>query len=309
MSPGGAWKGRVSPGSTGVGSTIYVFWYFHFPRNENAEGSAMCIHKDILPEEAIVTNLITCQGRDHVVNVQSGRQSLVIANVHFEPELTLTQFRERLRLINPHWPVYPNAVGIIWVGFNICEPDEGRFNVWNQTFTDGDLRKTAIFHSSLTHFLEIAQPDYTRRGSTALGIIRTPSKIDRFFKQIYLWLRREIFTAAPMSSRTWGTGPFRVTTRQYVLSFMSQLLGSNNANKAGCQTSRYLLHFEAGSRCHRFSTEPFGALAEFKAVLGKLRSRRFVNSHGRHLTASERNLNRLCFACPLFRLSRTLPKE
>ena len=62
-----------------------------------------------------MTHLITCQGRDHIVNVQSGRQSLVIANVHFEPELTLTQLRERLRLINPHWPVYPNAVGIIWV--------------------------------------------------------------------------------------------------------------------------------------------------------------------------------------------------
>ena len=32
-----------------------------------------------------MTHLITCQGRDHVVNIQSGRQSLVIVNVHFEP--------------------------------------------------------------------------------------------------------------------------------------------------------------------------------------------------------------------------------
>ena len=25
--------------------------------------------------------------------------------------------------------------------FNICDPEEGRFNVWNQTFTDGKPKK------------------------------------------------------------------------------------------------------------------------------------------------------------------------
>ena len=68
--------------------------------------------------------MITCQGSDHVVNVQSGRKNLVIVNVHFEPELTLRRLRERLRLITPHWPWYPNAVGIILGDFNICEPEE-----------------------------------------------------------------------------------------------------------------------------------------------------------------------------------------
>ena len=149
--------------------------------NENAGGSAICIHRDLLPEEAIVPHLITCQGRDHIVNIQSGRQSLVIVNVHFEPELTLRHLRGRLRLIIPRWPSYPNAVGIILGDFNICEPKEGRFNVWNQTFTDGDPRKTALFHSFFPHVLEIAQPDYTRKDSTALGIIRTLSGGDRIF--------------------------------------------------------------------------------------------------------------------------------
>ena len=140
---------------------------------ERTSGSALCIDKDILPEDAIVTHMVTCQGCDHIMNVQSGRQSLVIVNVHFDSELTMRQLCERLRLINPHWPSYPNAVGIILVDFNICEPEEGRFNVWNQTFTDGDPRKTAIFHSFFPHVLDIAQPDYTGRDSTALGIIRT----------------------------------------------------------------------------------------------------------------------------------------
>ena len=105
----------------------------------------------------------------------------MIVNAHFEPQLTLRRLRERLRLITPHWPVYPNAAGIILGDFNICEPEEGRFNVWNQTFTDGDMGKAALFHSLCPHVLEVAQPDHTRTDSSAIGIVRTLSRIDRIF--------------------------------------------------------------------------------------------------------------------------------
>ena len=37
------------------------------PDNENAGGSPICIHKELLPEEAIVSHVISCQGRDHLV--------------------------------------------------------------------------------------------------------------------------------------------------------------------------------------------------------------------------------------------------
>ena len=63
------------------------------PDNENAGGSAICIDRDLLPEEAIATHVVTCQGRDHLVNIRSGRHNLVIVNVHFEPEHTLRQLR------------------------------------------------------------------------------------------------------------------------------------------------------------------------------------------------------------------------
>ena len=152
-----------------------------FIGNENAGGSGICIHRDLLSVEAIATHLVTCHGRDHLVNIQSGGHNLVIVNVHFEFEFTLRQLRGRLRLIHPHWLAYPNGVGIILGDFNICEPEEGRFNVWNQTFTDGDPRKTAMFHSFFPQVLEIAQPDYTRTDSIAVGIIRTLSRIDRMF--------------------------------------------------------------------------------------------------------------------------------
>ena len=36
------------------------------PGNENVRGSAMCIHRDVLPDDAVVTHVITCQGRDHI---------------------------------------------------------------------------------------------------------------------------------------------------------------------------------------------------------------------------------------------------
>ena len=41
------------------------------PNNANAGGSAMCIHKDLLLDEAMVTHVVTCQGRDHIVSVRS----------------------------------------------------------------------------------------------------------------------------------------------------------------------------------------------------------------------------------------------
>ena len=65
--------------------------------------------------------------------------------------------------------------------FNICEPGEGRFNVWNRTFTDGDTRKAALFHSLFPHVLEIAQPDCIWIDSSVIGITRTLSRIDRIF--------------------------------------------------------------------------------------------------------------------------------
>ena len=155
----------------------FLFFGTFIPGNENTGGSAICIHKDLLPDEATVTHIVTCLGRVHIVSIQSERTKLVIVNVHFEPERTVRRLRERLRLIVPHWPSYPNAVGLILGDFNICDP----FNVVNQSFTDGDTGKTAALHCNFPNILEIVQPDHTRRDSSVGGIIRTLSRIDRIF--------------------------------------------------------------------------------------------------------------------------------
>ena len=44
--------------------------------NANAGGLAMCIHKDVLLGNAIVTQVVTCQCRDHIVNLRSGGQGI-----------------------------------------------------------------------------------------------------------------------------------------------------------------------------------------------------------------------------------------
>ena len=171
-----------------------VFLCTFIPGNESAGGSAMCIHTDILPEDVIVTHLVTCQGRDNIVNTQSGRHSLVIVSVHFELELTLRRLRERFRLITPHWPSCPNAVGIIFGAFNICELEEGRFNVWNQkpslTVTRERPPCCNPFFRMSSRFLNLIS-----LGGTLQPMGSHAGLIGFFFlKEIYLWLRRETFS-------------------------------------------------------------------------------------------------------------------
>ena len=137
--------------------------------NENVGRSIICIARDLLPEEATVTNLATCQGRDHFVNTQSGKHNFVIVNVHFELEVTLRQLRGRLHLIHPRWPAYPCGVGVILGDFNICDREEGRFNVWNQSFNDDDPGKIVVFHSFFLHvFLISREETFQTLGSYAL---------------------------------------------------------------------------------------------------------------------------------------------
>ena len=75
--------------------------------------------------------------------------------------------------------------------FNICEPEDGRFSVWNQTFTEGDAGKTALFR------IGIAQPNFYKEDTAADSTLRTLSRIDRAFINVP-WRKHEIFTATPM---------------------------------------------------------------------------------------------------------------
>ena len=102
-------------------------------------------------------------------------------------------------LIDLHIPVVRALLG----DFNICDPEEGRFNVWNQSFTNGEPTKTAVFHSFFfPHVLEVARSDYTRRDSTALGVTRTLSRIDRIFINLLSWMSKHAVFCSPLQRFT-----------------------------------------------------------------------------------------------------------
>ena len=90
-----SWERWISPSYSGIDPQFQLFGT-SLPNNLNASGSAVCIHKNLFPEGAIVTHVGTCQGRHHIVNHNL-----------FEPDLTLRNLRERQRLTTLHWPRYP----------------------------------------------------------------------------------------------------------------------------------------------------------------------------------------------------------
>ena len=57
----------------------FRFFGTFLPDNENAGGSAICIHRDLLLEDTLVTQKVTSQGRDHLVTIRSGRHYLVMS--------------------------------------------------------------------------------------------------------------------------------------------------------------------------------------------------------------------------------------
>ena len=146
--------------------------------------------------------------------------------------------------------------------------------MWNQIFTDGDTGKTALFHSLFPHVLETAQPDYTWRDSTAIGIFRTLSRIDRIFITLLVAVARDFHSYSHV---------FENLGNQSIPSDHSAVrLVNRKPSNQGQQCKRLpswmskhpvfcsilkRLHDD-----HRFSTDSFGALAEFKVILEKAKT-------------------------------------
>ena len=133
--------------------------------------------------------------------------------------------------------------------FNICDPEEGRFNVWNQSFTDGDPGKTAVFHSFFPHVLEVAQSDYTRRDSTALGVIRTLSRIDRIFIKLAMAEARDFHCYSHVFENLGKeTIPSDHAAVRLVIQKPTTRVTTEQTNsQLDVQTSRFLLHIAAAS--------------------------------------------------------------
>ena len=195
------------------------------PNNLNASGTAICIRKNLLPEGAIISHTVTCQGRDHIVNIRSGACNLVVVNVRFEPALTLVSLRERLHI----WHLFPEALRVITGVFNICESQEGRFNLWNQTFTDGDAVKAALFCSFF--------PSLT-------GTTRTLSRIDRAFVKLLMAEARDFHCYCHVLENRERSIPSDHAAVRVVIQKPTTRCDQDTRSKLDVQTSLFLLNFE-----------------------------------------------------------------
>ena len=104
---------------------------------------------------------------------------------------------ERLCLINPHWLQCPNAIGMIMGDFKIFEPKEGRFNVWNQTFTEGDMEKRLSFILYFLAFLKLLKLITPGEIPQSMVLYARYQRLMELLS-LFLWLRRATSIATPM---------------------------------------------------------------------------------------------------------------
>ena len=174
-----------------------------------------------------------------------------------------------------------DCVSSLHIGFRIATPSASSLMIsifvnlkkvsrMEPTFTDGDVGKTAMFHSFFPNVLEIAQPDYTRRDSTALGIIRTLSRIDRIFYLPMAEARDFHWYSHVFENLGNGTIPCDHAAVRLVIHKPTNR--EQQCKRIPSWMSKHPVFCSILKRLHdnhRFSADPFGALAEFKAVLEK----------------------------------------
>ena len=146
--------------------------------------------------------------------------------------------------------------------------------MWNQSFTDGDPGKTAVFHSFFPYVTEIAQSGYTRRDSTALGVIRTLSRIDRIFINLPMAEARDfhsyshVFENPGKKTIPSDHAAVRLVTQKPTnRGHQSKRIPSWMSKHPNFCSILQQLHDD-----HRFSPDPFCALAEFKVFLHKAKT-------------------------------------
>ena len=128
-----------------------------------------------------------------------------------------------------------------------------------------------MFHSLFPRVLEIYQPDYTGRDSTDLGVIRTLSRVDRIFINLLVAEARDFHCYSHvfenLESRTIPSDHAAVR-----LVIHKPTNREQQCKRIPSWMSKHSVICSLLKRLHddyRYSADPCGALAEFKAVLEK----------------------------------------
>ena len=215
-----------------------------------------------------MTHVVTCQGRDHRVNIRCGRHNLVI--------VLFTR-------IGLHIPV---VWALFWAisTYVIRKKDDLMFGTKHSPMAT--RVRHAVFHSFFPYVLEIAQSDFTRetlQPKETYALCQGLIVFFFFFFKIYPWLKHVISMALLMSLRSSGRKLFRVTMLQYASS--SRKLQSTTPEQTYSQlyvsTSIFGSILQQLRDDHRFSPDPFCALAEFEVLLHKAKkiTKRELSKH------------------------------
>ena len=140
---------------------------------------------------------------------------------------------------------------------------------WNQTFTDGDLGKIAVFHSFFLYVLEVVQSDYTRRDATAHGIIRTLSRIDRIFINLRMAEARDFHCSFHVVENL-GKKTFPSDHAAVRLVIQNPTHRGHENRRIPSWMSKHPMFgsfLQQLHNDHRFSPDPFCAMAEVKVLL------------------------------------------
>ena len=246
----------------------FLFFGTFIPDKENARGSAICIHRDLLPEGAIVSHVITRQVRDHLVNIQSGRHNLVIINVHFEPELTLRQLRGRLGLIGLHIPV---GWALFWV--TSTSVIQKKDDVMSGTSLLPMATRERLLCSILSFHTSLRLPNLITREGTPQPLVSYVLFQGLFvFLSIYSWLKHQISIVTLMSLRNLGKQTIPSDHAAVRLVIQKPTNRGHQSKRIPSWMSKRPIFGSILQRLHddhRFSTDPFCALAEFKVLLHK----------------------------------------
>ena len=121
------------------------------------------------------------------------------------------------------------------------------------------------------HVLEIAQPDYTGRDSTALGIIRTLSRIDRIFFNLPVAEARDFHCYSHVSE---NLGNRSIPSDHAAVRIVIQKPSNQGqqCKRIPSWMSKHPVFCSILKRLHdghRYSADPFGALADFKTIIEK----------------------------------------
>ena len=142
------------------------------------------------------------------------------------------------------------------------------FNVWNQTFTDGDSGKAALFHSFFSSCPRHRSAPILQGETLQPTVLFAHCPGLTGHLSISLWLKHATSIATPVYLRISANGTYRVIMQPYASSFKKPTIRSNQGKRIPSWRSEHPVFCSILNQIsddHQYAKDPFGALADLKS--------------------------------------------